>query len=530
MVTITDTETVRRLALGVVAWATVGFTGCWGSAPETKPSVSPGDSWSVTAWGEHYEIFPEVGALIAGETVEAHTHVTSLGDFEPPARGEVTLLLRDDTGAESVFVQTEPTRPGVFTIPVTPEAPGLYDLAFRVDAPAGSEEIRAGRVEVGTAEAPGGIRVAPAPRGSLDGGEPLAFLKEEQWRGDFATAWVRRGTLARSVDGPARLRPRSGGEIRLTARVDGTLQATPWPHVGQSVASGEVLFRLSPRVVDEESLAHLRGEVRALEADLQVARAQRDRMERLWESRIVSEQEVDEARARASALEARLDAARQDVESVRSAREGTGSGVDELAVRAPFAGRIARVEASPGAAVETGEMLARLVDPNPVWLHVALAPEDAGELDGTEPTGVVLRGDGGNSVRLEGTAVQFVSRSPEIDPDTGKLDVLLELREPSLLDRFPLGSAVDARVLLDGTRDGIVVTASALVDDGGEPVVYLQLSGERFVRQPVTVLERQGDQVLVDGLTPGQRLVTRGGAALRRSALLAGGQAHGHVH
>lgn len=535
-----STEPSRRLGLLAASLAVaVGVAACAEPAPHASPGTPDASSWSVTAWGERYEISPEVDALEAGETARAHVHVTTLDGFEPLEQGRVALVLRRDAGSEQVFETDEPDRPGVFTVPMTPETPGVYDLLFRIDAPAGSEEIRGGRVEVGTVGSPGGVRVAPAPRGATGGSEPLAFLKEEQWRVDFATAWVRRGALARSVGGPGRLRPRSGGDVRLTARVDGTLGATPWPYRGQAVEAGEVLFRLAPRVVDEESLAHLRAEARALEEDLQVAQAQRDRLERLWDSQVVSLEEVEEARARAAAVHARLEAARQDLESARSAREGTGSGVDELAVRAPFAGRIAHVAASPGAAVEAGELVARLVDPHPVWLDAALAPEDAvGLADPADPahpkaptlTGIVLHTEGGSSHRLESDQVRWVSRSPEIDPETGKLHVLFELRDPTLLDRLPLGSAVDARVLLGSTREGVVIPASALVDDGGEPVVYLQLAGERFVRQAVAVVERQGDRVLVEGLVPGQRLVTRGGAALRRSALLAGGSAHGHVH
>jgi hypothetical protein len=89
---------------------------------------------------------------------------------------------------------------------------------------------------------------------------------------------------------------------------------------------------------------------------------------------------------------------------------------------------------------------------------------------------------------------------------------------------------VDAQLLLAEEEEGIVVPAGALVDDGGVPVVYLQLSGERFARQPVEVVERQGGQVRVGGLLPGQRLVTRGGDAIRRSSLLTSGASHGHVH
>ena len=80
---------------------------------------------------------------------------------------------------------------------------------------------------------------------------------------------------------------------------------------------------------------------------------------------------------------------------------------------------------------------------------------------------------------------------------------------------------------LDEALDGAI---SALIDDGGVEVVYLQLSGEEFARQPVEVVARQGKRAIVEGLEAGQRLVTRGGEAIRRSSLLATGEVQGHVH
>jgi hypothetical protein len=93
-----------------------------------------------------------------------------------------------------------------------------------------------------------------------------------------------------------------------------------------------------------------------------------------------------------------------------------------------------------------------------------------------------------------------------------------------------LGTVVDVVLLAAETVEGIVIPVSALVDDGGVDVVYVQLSGERFARQAVRVVERQGELALVEGLAPGQRLVTRGGTAVRRSSLIGSGDAHGHVH
>jgi hypothetical protein len=60
--------------------------------------------------------------------------------------------------------------------------------------------------------------------------------------------------------------------------------------------------------------------------------------------------------------------------------------------------------------------------------------------------------------------------------------------------------------------------------------VYVQVEGESFSRRKVEVRHRQGEQVLVDGVLPGERVVTLGGAAIRRATLLASGSVEGHVH
>ena len=90
------------------------------------------------------------------------------------------------------------------------------------------------------------------------------------------------------------------------------------------------------------------------------------------------------------------------------------------------------------------------------------------------------------------------------------------------------GTAVE--VLLAGERPGVVVPQTALIDDGGVPVVYLQTGGESFVRAEVRVLTRQSGQVLVEGLPGGMRLVVRGGNAVRRETLVSRDVGARHAH
>jgi hypothetical protein len=108
--------------------------------------------------------------------------------------GAVTLVLRGAGGAEEVFRQERPKRDGIYPVEVKPRAEGTFDLVFRIESAAGSEDVAAGRVRVGSAAAPGGV----------------PFLKEQQWRTEFATAPAREGALAEGVEGPALVKPVGG--------------------------------------------------------------------------------------------------------------------------------------------------------------------------------------------------------------------------------------------------------------------------------------------------------------------------------
>ncbi len=518
---------------GLLALA-VGLAGC--SSPPAEAPAAIAESWSVTAWGAQYEVFPEVEPLVAGETAVAHTHVTRLDGFTPLSDGGVEIVLSGPSG-DQVFGADRPVRPGIFAVEiepreVEPESSGDFELSFRIRGPEGSEEIRGGKVRVGTARQPGGVVVAPAPRGATDSGEPLAFLKEEQWRSDFATIWVRSGRLARSVAGLARVRPPAGGETSVTSPVDGVLRPTPgrpWPFPGLSLDRGSSLFQVVPHVAAGRSLQALEADLTALAAELATARGRQSRLEELLALDAASRRQVEEVRVRVETLDARHSAAASDLEAARSSRGGgrAGRGADSgMNLRAPFAGEIAQVNTSPGATVAAGDVLVRLVRTDVVWLEILLSPAGARQIAEEGVRGVVLTDPEHGSMRIE-EGLRLVSMSPEMSPETGTVTVLLEAPPAAGL---VLGTILEAQVLSIEEGEGIVIPASAVVDDGGVDVVYLQLSGESFIRQQVEVLERQGDRLLVERLAPGQRLVSRGGDAIRRSSLMASGQAHGHVH
>jgi RND family efflux transporter MFP subunit len=497
------------------------FVGACGmDAPGGKAGRVEAEGWAVTAWGGRYEVFAETDPLVAEETAVSNPHVTILDGFAPLREGSVTVILRG-AGTEERFSQSTPKRDGIFPVSIRPRAEGDFELRFLIEGPAGSEEIAAGRVRVGTAAAPGG----PAPDAEGEGDGDIPFLKEQQWRTAFATAPVTEGAFRDSVSGPGRLTPAAGGEVTLTATFAAVVASEPWPYPGLDVARGRTIFHLHPRA-GERSLPDLRADAAALEAEVETARRRAGRLADLLKLEATSAAELERARAELAGLEARLRAARQGVEAA-AGPAGAGSGA-AVAVAAPWAGRIAEVAVSPGEAVAPGTRLARLVKVRPIWMTLALRPEEAGRVRG-RPSGLLFRPPGADgAVEIGAEDLRVVARAPEVDPQTATIGLILEIDRGAA--EHPLGSVVEAELLLAGERRGIVVPDSALIDDAGVLVVYLQRSGEGFERREVRVLARRATQALVEGLRPGERLVTRGGGAVRRSALLSSGPPEGHIH
>jgi RND family efflux transporter MFP subunit len=507
----------RILILALVGLAASLASGCRPKDPGGAPHGGE-EGWAVTAWGQRYEVFAETGPLVAGAVATSGAHVTVLAGYAPLREGKVTIVLRGP-GGELSFSQTKPRREGIFSVEIKPPSEGSFDLVFLVESAAGREEIPAGRVRVGSAAQPGGrIEQAAAQQGAT-----IAFLKEQQWRTEFATAPVSEGTLADSVGGAAVVRPAAGGEVVLTAPVDATVASGPWPHIGMGVSPGGAVFRLHPRVADR-SLPEIAAEASSLSAEVDVARRRVDRLTELLKVEATSAAELERARAVLASLEARLTSARGGLEL---AAGGKGPTAGALSVLAPWSGQVAEVSVSPGQTVAAGAPLGRLVKVRPLWIVAALRPEDAARV-GAPPQALFLRRPGQPQTLEVASGIRLVSRSPEVDPRTASVAVILQVDRSA--SELPLGSAVEVEIVLSGERRGIVVPREALIDDSGTTVAYVQLEGEAFARREVRVLGRLGNAALVEGPRPGEHLVVRGAGAVRRSSLLSAGAPEGHVH
>jgi RND family efflux transporter MFP subunit len=480
---------------------------------------------TITDFGEQTELLVEFPPLVVGEPSELLVHVTRLTDFTPLEEGSVRVLLSSGEGLEEErFEAAEPSRPGLFRVPVKPQLAGARTLRVQVEAPGLSVAHRLGEQPVHPDPAAAGARPA-AP--SAEGGVFLS--KEQQWQSDFATARVQVRRLRGSVPATGVLRASADGEAHVTAPSAGRLTAAPrgFPYAGLAVAGGEVLAYVVPALGGETDLAGLELALGRAESSLELARQERVRAEGLLARQAIPERRVAEARSAEHLAQAERDTAARRLAQVTGG-PGAGEGVG-IAVRAPLGGAVVQVHVAPGSHVERGERLFHLVDRARLWLEARIAESDLPSI--RHPTGAWFRVQGvDESFEVGGDgASRLVAFAGMVEPESRTVPIVFELASP----REPLrvGMYVSARVYTGEEVETLAVPSGAVVNDAGSEVVYVQRGGERFERRAVRTGLRDGEQVaILEGLAAGERVVSRGAYRMHLAAGAPADAGHGHRH
>lgn len=512
---------MSRKQLSLIVTLLLLLAPSWGCHDHEQAGPGPDEeapTVAVTHWTERTELFMEYPPLVAGESGRSAVHITDLADFSPLASGEVIVGLRGEDGEMREF-RGGPSRPGIFGVDLAVGEPGVYAMTLRVEARGLWDLHELGKVSVRAAGASLDELVAEEHDG-------ISFLKEQQWRLEFGTELVELRNLRSSIRVPATVRPRSGGEVLVSAPVPGRIDSASTPPVpGTRVRQGGLLATIVPRSDDVRDVSGLRAALVEAEQEHELALQERDRAVRLVEARALPARRRSEAEAALAAAEARLEAARQRVSRYEALSQSAAGVPTEggFNVRAPFDGIVAEVRFAPGASVEEDQFLLRIVDVERVSIVGAVPELQASKLSGVASGELFV--NGGPSVRLGsplavGSVVEPASRTFEVrfafDNGDGQLRV---------------GQSVGLRLFLGEGQSHPAVPDTAVVDDGGNPVVFVQSGGESFERRPVRLGSREGGYVhLLEGVEPGERVVHRGAYLVRLAAISTQLPAHGHVH
>ena len=502
---------------------TLGALACGGSEPAVTDAVELEEPAPVveTRWTTRSELFVEYPPLVEGETSRFAIHFTELATFEPVRAGRASVRL---TGVQDQeFVVEAPGRPGIFGVDVTPNQAGRYRLEVVLDAPELMDRHDLGDVTVLTAAEATGRGAAEEPADAS-----IPFLKEQQWTLDFATAPAEPHQMGGSLVLAAEIEPRTGGRADVTTPVAGRLaDDLPARAVGSRVTRGETLAEIIPHSGHGEDRPALELDVAEARDALELARAQGTRVERLVEVGALPTRRQLEARVAEQTAEARVTAAEAHLAQLDSTRRGEGDeGARDIrfVLRAPISGVVAESDATPGASVEEGARLFRLVAVDRVHIVGALPEAALSRVD--ELVGAELEVPGvATPVALD----RLVAVGRVLDPDARTVPIIYELADPD--PRLAIGQAVSLRIFVSAAIEAVAVPDSAIVDDAGQPVVFVQVAGERFERRAIELGNREAGLVQITGdVALGERIVVRGAPLIRLAALSPQVPAHGHTH
>lgn len=514
----TSRSTCHAVFLTVLVAAVVRCTSHVTTVESERPTVVE------TRFTDRTELFVEFPTLVAGLESPFAAHVTLLDSFKPLAAGRVSVVLSGDGAADERFEVVSPTVPGIFRPVAKPAHAGPRDLRIEIEGDGFSDRHDLGTVQVHS-------DVAAASSGTSEPDEPggITFLKEQQWRVPFATAPVSERTLRASLRTHGVLRARSDGEAKVAAPLTGRVitPADQAPRVGMSVTPGTVLSVIAPRLSDDTDPSELARAVERARRDLDLAKKERSRLESLYGSNAVPERRVLEARHSESDASSDLATAEHRLRQY----EGIHRSTDEqpagrVAVRSPIAGTLVEALVAPGEFVEEGRTLFEVVDLGRLWLEARIPEADLTRVRDVRGAWFEIEGLG---APIEVAESGIVAKPGVVDPASRTAPLVFEV--PNADRNLAVGMFADVNVLTGDARAVLAIPTSAIVDEAGESVAYVERGGETFERRSLTLGVRDGDHVEVTGgLAPGDRVVTKGAYAVRLAAASGAVPAHGHAH
>ena len=528
---------MRATVLLIVLAAAFGGTGCGKQERAAGHTHGPGGhdhaaepevkTAQITVWTNGYEVFAEHTPPVAGRGTRFVTHISELQSGKPRSNGGVKFGLRQGTTSFD-HPQAGPERPGIYIPAITFPKEGEWELTIIIpgESPEGNATVNLGTIRVfATDEAAAKAEFPEPPEG-------ISFLKEQQWKLLLRSEPALPRTMVERVSVAAEVRTRPGSAAVVIAPLSGQLVSigenkTLLP--GARVEAGEVLAQVRPRFSEAAArFFETRAELAAASAALRQAESTYERTKSLLEVEAKSRRELEEAETALAAAGARHSGAAA-LHANYSQPPGTNGAPATIEIRAPIGGVVTTVAAGAGEPVAADATLFTILDLSRVWIE-ARVPESALARLGAAKDALCQLLDGSQrQFSISAEQGKLVFSGLEVDPQTRTVPLIYEIDNNNAGLRR--GQSVRLQIETDAARDDLAIPHSALVEEGGLFVVFVQVAGETFQRREVQLGIRDGQWIqVVSGLAAGERVVIDGAYAVRLASASSVLPSHGHAH
>ncbi|CAN5399050.1 hypothetical protein BH23BAC3_BH23BAC3_18460 [soil metagenome] len=479
----------------------------------------------ITKWTDKTELFMEYPELIVGQEATFAVHLTRLSDFAAMNNSVVNFTLVSNNGSRVSVTEREVRIPGIYGPDFTFEQAGRYDLTITINGMVeDSLYVRGIPVYNSIEEVPTAI----------DEEDPnlITFLKEQQWIIPFGTQKVERQSLARTIEAHGEIQPVKRLEAVVSAPFSGIILSSmnqQLPVEGQEVSKGNSLLRLNPSIQSADGENYAQQFINA-QSEFELTRKNLERSERLYNQDAIPESELEQARMNFRRARTRFqtinEIAQVDTSSIESYGDSEESYRFEL--KSPINGVIIDMFVTPGMQVQAGEPLFRIVDMSKMWLNVHVPAHKRSSVQTPESAVFTVQGND-QLYDLENVNGKLISRGNKIDPQTRTLSLVYEIDNQDNL----LQSGLFTTVVIDTeTKENVLaIPESALIEEEGNFVVYVHVTGESFEKRAITTgIRNRGWVEVSSGLIDGEHVVTKNAYQVKLASLSSEAPSHGHAH
>ncbi len=337
---------------------------------------------------------------------------------------------------------------------------------------------------------------------------------EAQRRAGIAVAPLTMGAVEARVVLTGTVQPMDSRVSELRPLARGRLTAI---HVkaGDRVAAGEVVAEFDNIEVSEITAQYNVGlaDLRRIQVQQANAKRQAERKRELANAGAVSNREAEnlEADALALAESAHAQQATLDGLSARLNRFGAQAGGDAnqlTKVRAPFAGVVIRVNAAPGAVIDTTTPLLSVADLSRVYVEAQVFEKDLRRVHPGQMTQVRFEAFPGEMFQGRVASIRDI-----LDPQTRTAGVRVELPNPAGRLRLEMFAEIELPTV--ETHMGLRVPSEAVQTANRRTIVFVKQDALHFAAREVMTADDGLMTEIVSGLKEGELVVTNGAYQLK---------------
>ncbi len=465
---------------------------------------------SITAYSNDFEVFAETDPFIINEDAEILAHFSFVSNYKPVESGSITITLTANGKSVSQKLDT-PTRKGIYKFKIKPNFSGKGKLIFDLKNEKGVFQIIADNITVYDDDHDAIYETEEAKISSSNG---ISFTKEQSWKIDFATAMIKSEPFGQLIKTSARILSAPSDELTLSAKSSGIVVITNNSFTeGANVKEGQNLLMISG-----SQLAKNNSTVRYAEAEskYELTKANFERNKELIKDKIISEKEFQQSQNE-------FENARTAYETLKQNFNANGQNIASMA-----SGTIQKVFVTNGQFVEAGQPLLIISKNKKLILQAGVQQKQATLLNAIDNVNIKIL-EQNKTYKLDQLNGKLLSIGNATATNSHLIPLTFQI---DYTENFIPGGFAELFINTRSSENCIAVPNSALIEEQGYFAVFVQLTPELFEKREVEVGQTDGlNTKIINGLTEGERIVTKGAILVKLAAVSNSLDPHaGHVH